>query len=228
MTTAIHEPITHAALEIVPVAGRIGAEIRGIKLSADLDPRTAAAVKTALHRHKVIFFRDQDITPHQHLAFAKRFGEVVEYPMVKGLDEVPEIVPVVKLAHETTNFGGMWHSDTSYLECPPMGAILVARELPPYGGDTMFANMALAYERLSDGKRQANVLPEKARLRFRGAALMVKVDARLPDGSDLAQTLQGLELLDVVRGCFGAVVWMDAGRSVYPAGKTTGEFHAAL
>jgi len=142
------------SISIQRVAGALGAEIGDVDLSEGLSDATIAEIRQALLDHKVIFFRDQDITPEQHLAFAKRFGDVVEYPMVKGLDEVPEIVPVVKLAHETTNFGGMWHSDTSYLECPPMGAILVARELPPYGGDTLFANMALAYERLSDGMKE--------------------------------------------------------------------------
>ena len=137
-----------------PVAGALGAEISGINLAEDLSDDQIAEVRQALLTHRVIFFRDQDITPHQQLAFAKRFGEVVEYPMVKGLEECPEIVPVVKLAHETANFGGMWHADTTYLECPPMGAILVARELPPYGGDTMWANMVMAYETLSDGMKE--------------------------------------------------------------------------
>lgn len=141
------------AITVNRVAGALGAEIGNVDLAADQDDTTIADIRGALLAHKVVFFRDQNITPQQHLAFAKRFGEVVEYPMVKGLDEAPEIVPVVKLAHETHNFGGMWHTDTSYLECPPMGAILVARELPPFGGDTLFANMALAYARLSDGMK---------------------------------------------------------------------------
>lgn len=137
------------------ISGALGAEICNVDLAQELGDDIIAEIRGALLQHKVIFFRDQDITPAQHLAFAKRFGEVVEYPMVKGLDEAPEIVPVVKLPHEKHNFGGMWHTDTSYLECPPMGAILVARELPPFGGDTMFANMALAYDQLSDGMKRA-------------------------------------------------------------------------
>ncbi len=142
------------SISITRIAGALGAEIGNIDLSKDLDDSTVAEVRKAWLEHKVIFFRDQDITPAQHLKFARCFGDVVEYPMVKGLDEAPEIVPVMKLAHETHNFGGMWHSDTSYLENPPMGAILVARELPPYGGDTLFSNMVLAYERLSDGMKE--------------------------------------------------------------------------
>ena len=86
-------------------------------------------------------------------ALAKRFGEIVDYPLVKGLDDYPQIIPVVKLEHEKHNFGGLWHSDTTYLDIPPLGSILVARELPPYGGDTEFANMYLAYDTLSEGMK---------------------------------------------------------------------------
>ena len=141
-------------LRVQPIAGALGAVIDGIDLSEDLSEGVIADIRQALLDHCVIFFRGQDITPLQHLAFAKRFGSPVEYPLVKGLDGLSEIVPVVKLEHETVNFGGMWHSDTTYLEQPPMGSILVARELPPYGGDTLFANMVAAHEALSDGMKQ--------------------------------------------------------------------------
>ena len=141
-------------IAIHPIAGALGAEISGVDLSGDLSTDTIAEIRQALLDHLVIFFRDQDITPARHLAFSRRFGEPVDYPLVKGLDGFPEIVPVVKLEHETVNFGGLWHSDTTYLARPPMGSILVARELPPYGGDTLFANMVLAYESLSDGMKR--------------------------------------------------------------------------
>src|SRR5439155_25456762 len=81
-------------------------------------------------------------------------GEIIEYPFVKGLEEYPEIIPVVKLEHERINFGGVWHSDTAYLEVPPMASMLLAREVPPQGGDTLFANMYMAYETLSDGMKR--------------------------------------------------------------------------
>ena len=145
---------TQVGITAKRISGALGAELGGVDLAQDMTDETIAEIRAALLEHKVVFFRDQEITPAQHFAFAKRFGDVVEYPMVKGLDDIPEIVPVVKLPHEKHNFGGMWHTDTSYLESPPMGAILVARELPPYGGDTLFANMALAYERLSDGMKR--------------------------------------------------------------------------
>ncbi|NQV82773.1 MAG: TauD/TfdA family dioxygenase [Rhodospirillales bacterium] len=130
-----------------------GAEISGVDLSDDLSEPAIAEIRRALLQFKVIFFRDQNITPDHHLAFARRFGDLVDYPMVTGLDGYPEIVPVVKLEHETHNFGGIWHSDTTYLAEPPLGAILVARELPPEGGDTLFANMGMAYEALSDAMK---------------------------------------------------------------------------
>jgi len=102
----------------------------------------------------VIFLRDQKATPQQQLAFARKFGEPIEYPQLKGLPESPLITPVIKLEHERNNFGGIWHSDTTYLPVPPMGSMLLAREVPPYGGDTMFANQYLAYEALSDGLKK--------------------------------------------------------------------------
>jgi taurine dioxygenase len=143
-----------SAIEVRRIAGAIGAEILGVDLSKDLDEATVAGIRQAWLEHCVIFFRDQELPPARFLAFAKRFGDVIEYPFVKGIEGFPEIIPVVKLEHEKTNFGGIWHSDTSYLEAPPMGTMLVAREVPPHGGDTMFANMYLAYETLSEGMKR--------------------------------------------------------------------------
>jgi taurine dioxygenase len=142
------------ALEVRPIAGALGAEIYGVNLDGDLDDDTIAAIRKAWLEHCVIFFRDQDLPPARFLQLARRFGSVIEYPFIKGLEGFPEIIPVMKLEHEKVNFGGMWHSDTAYLEEPPMGTMLVAREVPPYGGDTMFANMYLAYETLSDGMKR--------------------------------------------------------------------------
>ena len=139
---------------IHPVAGALGAEISGVDLSQPLSEATVAALRRAWLDHLVIFFRDQDLSPAQFLRFARRFGGVVEYPFVRGLDDYPEIIPVLKLEHERVNFGGVWHSDTAYLDVPPMASMLIAREIPPFGGDTLFANMYLAYETLSDGMRR--------------------------------------------------------------------------
>lgn len=136
-------------LEIRPIAGAIGAEVLGVDLSAELSDATAAAIRRALLDRLVIFFRDQDLPSARFLALARRFGAPVEYPFVKGLDGFPEIIAVTKLEHERVNFGGIWHSDTTYLAEPPMGSLLVAREVPAVGGDTLFANQYLAYETLS-------------------------------------------------------------------------------
>jgi len=131
------------------LAGCIGAEISGVDLSEDLSDDVIDEITGALNEHHVIFFRDQHLEPKRQAAFASRFGPLIPYPMVKGLDGTDEVVPVVKNADERVNFGGIWHADTTYLEEPPMGALLYAVELPPYGGDTLFANMHIAYETLS-------------------------------------------------------------------------------
>jgi taurine dioxygenase len=96
--------------------------------------------------HLVLFFRDQYLTPDALLAAARQFGTPIEYPFVKGIEGHPEVIEVAKLERERVNFGGIWHSDTTYLAAPPMGTLLVAREVPPAGGDTLFANMYLACE----------------------------------------------------------------------------------
>jgi taurine dioxygenase len=88
------------------------------------------------------------------MAFARTMGKPVEYPFVKGIAGFPEVIEVKKLEHERHNFGGIWHSDTAYLQEPPMGSMLLAREVPPYGGDTLFASQYLAYEALSEGMRR--------------------------------------------------------------------------
>jgi taurine dioxygenase len=142
------------SLQIRPLASALGAEIAGVDLSGDLDDRTIAAIRRAWLDHLVIFFRGQVLPAERLLAFARRFGEVVEYPFIKGIEGFPLITPVVKIEHERVNFGGLWHSDTAYLERPPMGTMLIAREVPPYGGDTLFASMYLAYETLSAGMQR--------------------------------------------------------------------------
>ena len=138
-------------LAVQPIAGALGAEISGVDLARPLTDEAILAVRRAWLDHLVLFFRDQDLSPAQFLEFGRRFGEVIEYPFVKGLPDYPEIIPVLKLEHERVNFGGVWHSDTAYLDVPPMASMLLAREIPPYGGDTLFANMYQAYETLSEG-----------------------------------------------------------------------------
>jgi len=145
---------TYPHIEVRPLAGALGAEVVGVDMACDLEEDVVKEVRQAFLDHLVIFLRDQNVTPQQQVAFARRFGEPMEYPNLPGLPEAPLITPVVKLEHERNNFGGMWHSDTTYLAEPPMGTMLLALEVPPHGGDTMFANQYLAYEALSDGLRE--------------------------------------------------------------------------
>lgn len=144
----------HNSIEVTPVAGALGAEVSGIDLARDLTEEEVGAIRRALLDHLVIFFHDQTLTPERQLAFARRFGEPVAYPFVKGLDGFPEITPILKREEDRSNFGGVWHSDTVYQKVPPMGTILYALEVPPYGGDTEFANQYLAYETLSAGMKR--------------------------------------------------------------------------
>ena len=138
-------------LEVVPQSPALGAEIRGVDLFRPLDDETFAAIHRAFLDRHVIFLRNQSLTPHQLLDFASRFGTPNDYPMVKGLPECPKVTAVIKEPHETINFGADWHSDTTYLEEPPLATLLLAKEIPAIGGDTLFANMYLAYEGLSKG-----------------------------------------------------------------------------
>jgi taurine dioxygenase len=144
----------HRHVEVSPISGALGAEIGGVDVARDLDDEVIAEIRRALRDHLVIFFRDQKLAPLELLAFARCFGEPMEYPQLKGLPECPLVTPVIKLEHERVNFGGVWHSDTAYLERPPMGSMLYAVETPPFGGDTLFANQYLAYESLSEGLKQ--------------------------------------------------------------------------
>jgi taurine dioxygenase len=145
--TSAAEPFR--TIEVAPIAGALGAEITGVDLARDVPDEIMREIRRAWLEHLVVFFRDQDLELDAFLAFARRIGRPVEYPFVQGIAGYPEIIAVTKLPDETVNFGGIWHSDTVYLERPPMATLLVAREVPPAGGDTMFASMYAAYDALS-------------------------------------------------------------------------------
>jgi taurine dioxygenase len=141
-------------LTVKRVAGALGAEILGVDLSRDLDDATFGAIRDAYHEHQVIFFRDQHLTPEQHLRFGRRFGPLNIHPYVKGMADHPAIMEIVKEPQDKLNFGGGWHSDMSFLERPSIGSILYAVEVPEHGGDTLFASMAAAYDALSAGLKR--------------------------------------------------------------------------
>ena len=141
-------------MEIRRIAGALGAELHGVDLAKEPTGDQVAEIRRAWLENLVVFFRDQPLAPAAFMAFARRIGRPIEYPFVKGIAGFPEIIEVKKLEHEKVNFGGIWHSDTTYLDEPPMASMLLAREVPPFGGDTLFANMYLAYESLSSGMKE--------------------------------------------------------------------------
>ena len=147
------ENCTYRLIEVRRIAGALGAEICGIDLAKPLEAAAVREIRRAFLENLVIFFRAQNLTLAQYLAFAQAMGTPIEYPFVKGIPDFPHVIEVKKLEHEKSNFGGIWHSDTAYLDQPPMGSMLLAREIPPHGGDTLFANQYLAYEALSDGMK---------------------------------------------------------------------------
>ena len=144
----------NSRIEVRPIAGACGAEIEGVKIGEDLDDATIGEIRDELNRHCVIFFRDQDFDAEQHKTFARRFGEIFVHPNYRGMQDDDEIVMVRREPGDKHIVGEDWHADTTMVEAPPMGAILYAIEVPPYGGDTCFANQHLAYETLSAGMKR--------------------------------------------------------------------------
>ena len=141
-------------LDITPTSGALGAVIEGIDLSTPLEDADIDEMRGALDEHGVIFFRDQKLSPEQHIAFAERFGQIDVNRFFRAAPGYPQIAEVRKEAGQTTNIGGGWHTDHSYDQVPALGSILLARETPTRGGDTLFACMNRAYEALSDGLKQ--------------------------------------------------------------------------
>ena len=137
------------SLDIKPLTPAIGAEIHGIDLGSADTPARIPEIRAALLKYGVIFFRDQDLTQEQHIAFARHFGDLEVHPATPKDQPNPE---VLRIAHGPKSRGqeNNWHSDVTWREEPSLGSILLAREVPECGGDTLFANMHLAYERLSE------------------------------------------------------------------------------
>lgn len=167
-----------------PVSPGCGVEIRGVQL-ARLSNSELGLVRDAFHEHGVIFLRDQDFTTQDHLAFARRWGEIVINEHFPELADTPEIAVVIKEAEQKTNIGGGWHADHSYDPEPALGSILVARDVPESGGDTLFAHMARAFDSLSDGLK-ANLRT----LRALHSSRQIYGPGGAYDGTDLKQVLK--------------------------------------
>ncbi|MEM7255292.1 MAG: TauD/TfdA family dioxygenase [Pseudomonadota bacterium] len=138
-------------MNIHPMSGALGAEVHDIDIAKGLNPDTRETLRAAFLRHHVLFFRRQTLSPPEQLEFARCFGEPDIYPFIQGMADHPEVIEIIKDPADTVNFGGSWHSDTAYMEQPALGTVLHALEVPPAGGDTLFANMAAAYDALSPG-----------------------------------------------------------------------------
>jgi len=143
-------------ITVTPLTGIMGAEIDGIDLTSGLGDAVVAEIEHAFAEHSVIVFRNQNLQPEDQKRFTRLFGEFGVEPYVKTMPDHPEVIEVIKEATEigVKNFGGNWHSDWSFQEAPPRATILHAKEVPPFGGDTLFANMYLAYETLSKGMQR--------------------------------------------------------------------------
>lgn len=150
MNSTLLERPTSTALDIRPMTGTCGVEVLGIDLAAEIEASVVQEIRRLLAARGVVFFRDQVLTPERHKAFATLFGPIVTNPVYDHVPGYPEIMPVVKEAHDKYNIGDTWHSDMSYMDEPPLGSILYAREVPPFGGDTLWTNMTAAYEALPD------------------------------------------------------------------------------
>lgn len=146
--------MSYETITVRPLTGALGAEIGGVDLRAPLSNQAWSEIHQAFLAHCAIYIRGQELGGADLLRFARYFAEPAFYPFVEGLPDFPQIFELRKEPDQKENVGGAWHSDTTYLDRPPIGTMLYAREVPDYGGDTMVANQYLAYETLSPGLRR--------------------------------------------------------------------------
>ena len=140
--------------DIKPITGAMGAEVFGIDLSQDLSDAAFAEITAAFQEYIVLIFRDQTLTDQQQYDFSARFGPIIPHPFVKGLPEIPEIFQIIREPGEAYSWDGNFHTDLQYLKNPPLGATLYCKACPPYGADTAFSNMYLAFETLSEAMQE--------------------------------------------------------------------------
>ena len=141
--------IKAGAISLAPLTPTIGAEVSNVDLARPLTPDTLADLRQALLDWKVLFFREQDITTEQHLDFARNFGDLEVHPFAPSKPGYPEVLAITH-DHKSKGRENAWHSDVTWRASPSLGSILRAIEVPPVGGDTLFADMYAAYEGLSD------------------------------------------------------------------------------
>jgi taurine dioxygenase len=150
MSEVVTEILNRASkVEVVPYGRHLAAEMRGIDFTKPIDEETADAVHGALMRYGVVFFRDAEITPYQHVAFGRKFGDLTQHPFHPHVENLPEVTVLDNSKDRPVFTTDVWHSDETYRMHPPMGTILRCIQRPPFGGDTLWADMHAAYEGLS-------------------------------------------------------------------------------
>src|ERR1700752_3848398 len=147
----MEDSMSYDHIRVRPLATHVGAEITGVDLAASPGATELADIRRALGEYGVVFFRDQQLTPEQHVAFAHLFGEIDVNRFFATVPGYPMIAEVRKEPEQQRNIGNGWHTDHSYDEAPALGSMLYVREVPKTGGDTLFASMYAAYDALSDG-----------------------------------------------------------------------------
>lgn len=211
-------------LRVTRLAGAIGAEVGSLDLRQPLDVGKAAQLRAIWLEHGVVFLREQSLDNEQFLAFARTIGTPMEYPFVRGIEGYPHIIEVKKLAHERVNFGGVWHTDTAYLERPPMATLLLAREVPPQGGDTLFANQTAAYEALSAGLRKLLVGLRCVNSSSKADASRTREDRMVDSGQAPREHLEAEHPAVRVHPETGRLaLYVNAGHTVRFAGMTEAE-----
>lgn len=176
-------------MKVVPLTCALGAEIQGLNLAeAGRNADLAGEIQSLLLQHKVLFARDQDMSNAEHAALARIFGDLEDHPLASSVDGEPGIIHIWKTPDSPPErYENAWHTDATWRESPPMGAVLRCLECPPVGGDTMWANMELAYERLPDHVKE-DIADLRARHSMEASFMAAKpieerlaMKARFPD-----------------------------------------------
>ena len=190
----------------VPLAAAMGAEIQGVDLS-NLNDETFREIESALYRHKLIFFRDQNLSFTDHENLTLRFGEFGTDAYTKGVEGHENIQPVIKEAGLTTKmvFGSGWHTDSAFLERPPSIAINYGKDMPPYGGDTLFANTVLAYNALSPAMK-AMIEPLKVWMSAQNVVASMQAERADKKASELGSLALDVETQKMIEGSYHPLV----------------------
>jgi taurine dioxygenase len=176
-------------MKVLPLTCALGAELQGVSLAeASRNDDLAGNIKELLLQYKVLFARDQQMSDAEHAAFARKFGDLEDHPLTSSVEGEPGIIHIWKTPDSPPErYENAWHTDATWRECPPMGAVLRCVECPPVGGDTMWANMELAYERLPEHVKEdiadlrARHSMEATFMAAKPAADRLAMKARFPD-----------------------------------------------